>query len=204
MLTEKRPGDLLDLEKVDQVSIHPHHAKVNKPSVLFTETVDVRWVTVLNPALSSNNTVILVLPTKLSKDIVLQLGFNTQPDGLLNVKKPRVTIAPISKTILQMGLSLDSDDVASAVASGNSSFILIDEVQVRVELLQQAWWVRTSWNVLLSFEIADLAKTVPVGPKLLYSSFRRGSVFFDDVASLGNVEGDLDIADDDSQERLVS
>jgi hypothetical protein len=142
------PDNLANLDGTPE--LYPPGALIEEPSVILKETEMVKRIAVLNPLNSLDNTIAIVLPTKLSQNIALKFGFKTLQSGLPDVQHPWKTIVPISKDCLL-------EDVWSGVMERQPiedediSGVTIDEVYIRVEIVQQSWWARTSKNILISF-----------------------------------------------------
>lgn len=108
-------------------------------------------IAVLNPAKVEDKTVTLLIITTLSRDTALVIGFSTLDNGLMDVQDPWCTVAAASKishtkvpSVAQCNMTL--------LALSQPSEVIIDQLKVRVEIVQQAWWLKTSRNVLISFE----------------------------------------------------
>lgn len=91
------PDDLRSLCEVGKLGIYPREARVAKPSVGFAENGKVKRITVVNPANTSNRAVAIVIPTTLSMDLAVDVGFHTLPNGLLDVQNPWAVINAVSK-----------------------------------------------------------------------------------------------------------
>jgi hypothetical protein len=141
-------GEFIDSK--EHLVCHPPGATVANPSVDFKKIGHSKCLAVLNPVKSIDNTVSLALPTKLSQNIALRVGIDTLQSGLLDVQHPWKIINPMSKGCLLEEMALQTVEERRDVSE-----VTIDEVRVRVNIVQQTWWARTCWNILISFSRAD-------------------------------------------------
>jgi len=130
--------------------LYPPEGLVDKPSVIFEDTTVARRIMVLNPLKGRHNRVAMVLPTKLSQNIALIVGFRTLQSGLPDVRQPWNITVPISKDHLPKDIWSDVEEPPPS-KSTEVSKIMIDGVSVSVEISQQSWWAKSSRNILIYF-----------------------------------------------------
>jgi len=139
LLPEDDTEDFSNLDDTRKVCIHPREADVRDLGVGFVATRKIKRIAVVNPANSNTKAVTVIIPTPLSQDIVLKIGFFTLENGLLDVQNPWTMISPVPKNALREGLSLDKTSNASIVVPPGASELVIGQTQVRVEVVQQTW-----------------------------------------------------------------
>lgn len=69
----------------EHLVFYPSGATVANPSVNFKQNRSTKRIAVLNPVNSVDNIVTMVLPTKLSQNILLRFSFDILQSGLLDI-----------------------------------------------------------------------------------------------------------------------
>jgi hypothetical protein len=133
------------------VDIYPLETLVIVPSVKFKAPANVRRLAVLNPAHSPNKTSTILMPSELTRDFAIDIGYSTTENGLFNLRDPWTSVSSISKNCELRKLQPNGDR-EHLLKANTSSSITVDGVKVEVIVTQQCWWARTSRNLLISLQ----------------------------------------------------
>jgi hypothetical protein len=142
--------DPSDFSKVDEIlELYSREALVESSIVDVRDSMVARRISVLNPLKGRQNSVAMLLPTKLSVNIALVFGFTTLENGSPDVHHSWSVFVPIKK---QHSLQdLWSEVQERPPSKGIDSLqIKIDRVSISVVVSQPYWWARTCREATIS------------------------------------------------------
>ena len=139
------------LAKTDRnVETYPLGVLVQSPNPRFAFTDGARPLLVLNPLKARDNSAVIVLPTRLSRNVALILGFRTSQSGLPDVRQPFASLLSVDKDVTFKDGWSDGLELLSLSKSTPASKVTIDEVQISAETTQRCCW-QTSRSILIHF-----------------------------------------------------